>query len=138
MESEQERFIHTMELLELEVAGLEQHEDLALVDRVSKLVGEIDGKITEAENKCECHIDPAHVWRHEWVSAAKQMFGEGKKRWRTKLDNGWKPMMGLCFMLRCVHIIFPLTLARACLASILNSGSHFTPKELFGYVFLVV
>lgn len=53
MESEQERFTHTMDLLELEVAGLEQHEDLALVDRVSKLVGEIAGRITDAENKCE-------------------------------------------------------------------------------------
>ncbi|CAM9640348.1 unnamed protein product, partial [Ectocarpus fasciculatus] len=51
MESEQERFTHTMDLLELEVAGLEQHEDLALVDRVSKLVGEIAGRITDAENK---------------------------------------------------------------------------------------
>lgn len=51
MESEQERFTHTMDLLELEVAGLEQHEDLALVDRVSKLVGEISGRISEAENK---------------------------------------------------------------------------------------
>lgn len=53
MESEQERFTHTMDLLELEVAGLEQHEDLALVDRVSKLVGEIAGRITDAENKCK-------------------------------------------------------------------------------------
>ncbi|CBJ31041.1 dynein heavy chain [Ectocarpus siliculosus] len=51
MESEQERFTHTMDLLELEVAGLEQHEDLALVDRVSKLVGEIAGRISDAENK---------------------------------------------------------------------------------------
>lgn len=53
MGSEQERFTHTMDLLELEVAGLEQHEDLALVGRVSKLVGEISGRITEAETKCE-------------------------------------------------------------------------------------
>lgn len=56
MESEQERFTHTMDLLELEVAGLEQHEDLALVDRVSKLVGEISGRITDAENKCESPV----------------------------------------------------------------------------------
>ncbi len=54
MESEQERFTHTMDLLELEVAGLEQHEDLALVERVSKVVGEIADRITEAEDKCEC------------------------------------------------------------------------------------
>lgn len=51
MESEQERFTHTMDLLELEVAGLEQHEDLAMVDRVAKLVGEISNKITDAEAK---------------------------------------------------------------------------------------
>lgn len=59
MESEQERFTHTMDLLELEVAGLEQHEDLALVDRVSKLVGEIAGRITDAENKCELVVAAA-------------------------------------------------------------------------------
>lgn len=53
MESEQERFTHTMDLLELEVAGLEQHEDLAMVDRVAKLVGEISGRITDAEAKGE-------------------------------------------------------------------------------------
>lgn len=53
MESEQERFVHTIDLLELEVNGLEQHEDLAMVDRVAKLVGEISGRITDAENKCE-------------------------------------------------------------------------------------
>lgn len=71
MESEQERFTHTMDLLELEVAGLEQHEDLALVDRVSKLVGEISGRITDAENKCEylcvcCRycVDAGWCWRH--------------------------------------------------------------------------
>lgn len=63
MESEQERFTHTMDLLELEVSGLEQHEDLALVDRVSKLVGEISGRITEAENKCECaYVVLAALW----------------------------------------------------------------------------
>lgn len=53
MESEQERFVHTMELLELEVAGLEQHEDLALVSRVAKLVGDISKRIGDAEKKCE-------------------------------------------------------------------------------------
>lgn len=40
-----------MDLLELEVAGLEQHEDLAMVDRVAKLVGDISAKITDAENQ---------------------------------------------------------------------------------------
>lgn len=53
MESEQERFTHTMDLLELEVAGLEQHEDLGMVDRVAKLVGEISGRIADADTKCE-------------------------------------------------------------------------------------
>lgn len=51
MESDQERFTHTMDLLELEVAGLEQHEDVAMVDRVSKLVDDIAEKICDAENK---------------------------------------------------------------------------------------
>lgn len=53
MESQQDRFTHTMDLLELEVAGLEQHEDVAIVDRIAKLVGEIAGKIADAEEKCE-------------------------------------------------------------------------------------
>lgn len=51
MISEQERFTHVMDLLELEVAGLEQHEDLAMVDRIAKLVGDISTKITDAENQ---------------------------------------------------------------------------------------
>lgn len=51
MESEQERFTHVMDLLEMEVAGLEQHEDLAMVDRIAKLVVDISTKISDAENK---------------------------------------------------------------------------------------
>lgn len=53
MESDQERFTHTMDLLELEVAGLEQHEDVGMVSRVSKLVGEMAERLTDAESKCK-------------------------------------------------------------------------------------
>lgn len=51
MESEQERFIHTMDMIELEVSGLEQHKDLTMVERVANQVGDISAKITDAENK---------------------------------------------------------------------------------------
>ena len=53
MESDQERFTHTLDLLELEVAGLEQHEDVTMVNRVSKLVGEMSGRLADAETKCK-------------------------------------------------------------------------------------
>lgn len=67
MESEQERFEHTMDLLELEVAGLEQHEDLALVDRVAKLVGDISRRIGDAEKKCE--------WAELPTESSRAIFG---------------------------------------------------------------
>lgn len=53
METEQEKFVHALDLLELEVSGLEQHEDLAMVSRIAKQVNDIAEKIAEAENKGE-------------------------------------------------------------------------------------
>ena len=53
MEYDQERFTHTMDILELEVAALEQHEALAVMDRVAKLVEGISGRLEDAEIKCE-------------------------------------------------------------------------------------
>lgn len=62
MESDQERFTHTMDLLELEVAGLEQHEDVTMVNRVSKLVGEMAGRLTDAESKCKSFLFTVCLW----------------------------------------------------------------------------
>lgn len=68
MVSEQERFTHVMDLLELEVAGLEQHEDLSMVDKVSKLVMDISAKISSAEEQGGYELDYIVSFDHSLIS----------------------------------------------------------------------
>ncbi|CAN0222226.1 unnamed protein product [Discosporangium mesarthrocarpum] len=65
MESEQERFLHTMDMLELEVVGLEQHEDLKLVDRVAKLTSDIAVRIAEADEKARLFNSREGIFNNE-------------------------------------------------------------------------
>ncbi|CAM9286674.1 unnamed protein product, partial [Phaeothamnion confervicola] len=47
----QDRFSHALQLLELEVSGLGQQEDPNAVDRMARVVRELDAKLTEAEER---------------------------------------------------------------------------------------